>query len=390
MRRILATIAVVIVVAIAIVMIWRSRQRPDIPIARATVGRFVISIKRTGEVKAKRSVTITAPSTGEKLIITYLIPEGSFVKKGDLLVQFDPTELVSRLESAKRDLAAAQAELELTRAKNELRRRELAEEIRKKEVELKRAEGSSPVDIENARAELELAKAKAETEMKLMEAEVVKSEVQLERAKERVASAEKSLQELTVLAPGDGLVIHEKVWRGGQQVKVQEGDSPWPMQPILSLPDLSTLYVATDVDEADISRISPGQRCLITLEAYPDTSFTGEIERIGNLARPRYYTGGPNVFDVWVKLDSIDERLRPGMKTKVEIIIDEADSVISVPIEAVFEEDGAPIVYVKQGGGFRRRQIKVGKRNDTHIIVEAGLEGGEEVALVKPEPTGEG
>lgn len=383
MRRLLIAIASAIAVLIFLSFLWRSTHRVDIPVARAECGKFVISIKRTGEIKAQRSVTITAPSTGEQLIITYLVPEGTFVKKGDLLVQFDPTELLNRLESAKRDLAAAEADLELTKAKNDLRKRELAEEVRKKEIEVKRAEGLSPVDVENAKAELELAKAKAQTEIKLMEAELVKSQVQLERAKQRVASAQKSLNELTVRAPGDGLVIHEKVWRGGQQVKVQEGDSPWPMQPIISLPDLSTLYVATDVDEADIGRIRPGQECHITLEAYPDTSLGGHIDRIGNLARPRYYTGGPNVFDVWVKLDRIDERLRPGMKAKVEIIVEAADSVVSVPIEAVFEENGVPVVYVKQGG-FKHREIEVGKRNDTHIIVKKGLKCGEEVALVKP------
>ncbi len=383
MKRVVVAIASIIGVLLIVSLLWRSVHHPDIPIAKAERGKFVISIKRTGEMKAQRSVTITAPSIGEQLIITYLVPEGTFVKKGDLLVQFDPTELLSRLESAKRDLAAAEADLELTKAKNDLRQRELAEEIRKKEIEVKRAEGLSPVEVENARAELELAKAKAETEIKLMQAELVKSQVQLERAKQRVASAQKSLNELTVRAPSDGLVIHEKVWRSGQQVKVQEGDSPWPMQPILSLPDLSTLYVATDVDEADIGRISPGQECHITLEAYPDTSFTGHVERIGNLARPKYYTGGPNVFDVWVRLDKIDERFRPGMKTKVEIIVDVADSVVFVPIEAVFEDNGVPVVYVRQGG-FKRREIEVGKRNDTHIVVKRGLKGGEEVALVKP------
>jgi RND family efflux transporter MFP subunit len=333
-------------------------------------------------------MTVTAPAVGEQLRITRLIPEGTFVTKGDLLIQFDPTDLLDRLEGAKRELVAAEAELELTRAKNELRRRELSEEIRKKEIQARKVEGGSTLDLENAGQELELARAKYETEMIIMEAEVVKGEVHIARAQERVVSAQRSLGEVSVTAPGDGIVVHEKVWRSGKQVKVQEGDSPWPMQPILSLPDLSTLYVATDIDETAISRVAVGQRCELTLDAYPDTSYVGRIGKIGNLARSKYNTGGPNVFDISVDLDEVHPTFRPGMKTRVEIMIEEFEETVSVPIEGVFEEDDAPVVFVTSGSSFEKRRVEVGKRNDTHIIIVSGLKGTEEIALADPTEEG--
>jgi HlyD family secretion protein len=383
---ILGAVAAAVVVALLIGL----RGGGDIPLARARTGEFVISITRSGEIKALRSLTISAPSVGGKLLITRLIPEGTVVKKGDLIVEFDQTELLERLESAKRDLTAAEAELDLTEAKNELRDRELEEEIRKKEIEARKAEGESAIEVENARRELELARVKYETEAKIMRSEVVKTEVQIARARERVSSAERSLQDLSVTAPGPGIVVHEKVWKGGQQVKVQEGDSPWPMQPIVSLPDLTTLYVATDIDETDISRIAVGMPCLLTLEAYPDTSYQSRISTIGNLARSEYYTGGPNVFDVSVQPDSIDSRMRPGMKTKVEIIAVVLNDVVSVPIESVFEKEGRPIVYVRSGGSFEEREVDLGRRNDTHIVIRSGLEGTEDVALMDPMEKREG
>jgi multidrug efflux pump subunit AcrA (membrane-fusion protein) len=162
------------------------------------------------------------------------------------------------------------------------------------------------------------------------------------------------------------------------------------MQPIISLPDLSTLYVATDIDEIYISKIAVDLPCRVTLEAYPDTSYEGRISKIGNLARSRHYTGGPNVFDVSAELDSIDARFRPGMKTKVEIIANVIDDTISVPIEGVFEKDGQPVVYVRTGGSFHERQVEVGKRNDTHIVIRSGLEGTEEIALIDPMEKREG
>ena len=379
-----------VVVAVVVALLLGLRGGGDIPLAGAKAGEFVISITRSGEVKALRSLTVSAPSVGGKLLITRLIPEGTVVKKGDLIVQFDPTELLERLESAKRDFTAAEAELDLTEAKNELRERELGEEIRKKEIEARKAEGESAIEVENARRELELARIKYETEAKIMRSELVKTEVQIARARERVASAERNLKDLSVTAPGAGIVVHEKVWRGGQQVKVQEGDSPWPMQPIISLPDLSTLYVATDIDETDISRIAVGMPCLLTLEAYPDTSYHGRISTVGNLARSKHYTGGPNVFDVSVQPDSIDSRMKPGMKTKVEIIAEVFDDAVYVPIESVFEKGGRPVVYVRAGGSFEEHEVEVGRRNDTHIVIRRGLEGTEDVALMDPMEKREG
>jgi multidrug efflux pump subunit AcrA (membrane-fusion protein) len=162
------------------------------------------------------------------------------------------------------------------------------------------------------------------------------------------------------------------------------------MQPILSLPDLSTLYVATDIDEIDISRVEVGARCDLTLEAYPDTSYQGHIYKVGNLARSKYYTGGTNVFDVSVAIDEIDDRFRPGMMTRVKIIIDVLDDEIFVPIESVFEKDGVPVVYVKSGRSFEERPVGVGRRNDTHIVITSGLAAGEEIALEDPTEKGEG
>jgi len=127
-----------------------------------------------------------------------------------------------------------------------------------------------------------------------------------------------------------------------------------------------------------------GQPCTITLEAYPDTSFGGHLATIGNLARPKYHSTGPNVFDISVELDQKDVRFRPGMLAKVTIMVDVLEDEIFVPIEAVFDKDGRTVVYVKRGSSFQENEVEVGKRNDTHVIIRSGLGGDEEVALLDP------
>jgi HlyD family secretion protein len=78
------------------------------------------------------------------------------------------------------------------------------------------------------------------------------------------------------------------------------------------------------------------------------------------------------------------------MKTKVEIIAVVLNDVVSVPIESVFEKEGRPIVYVRSGGSFEEREVDLGRRNDTHIVIRSGLEGTEDVALMDPMEKREG
>ena len=383
-RRVRASIIAAVIIAAGILLVVGLDRDGDVPTAVAQRGEFTIQIVRSGVLTARRSLTVTAPSVGSKLLITRLIPEGTYVTRGDFLAQFDTTEFVERLESAGRELTATKADLDLKKAQNELRKKELEADVAEKDLGVRKAAGGSAADIEKARRDAELAAARYETELKVMAAEALKEEISIRRAEELVATAERNIEKLTVTAPGDGIVIHEKVWRGGQQVKVQEGDSPWPGQPIMALPDLNTQFVASDIDETDISRVSMNQPCLITLEAYPDTSFAGHISAIGNLARSKYQSRGPNVFDISVEIDDKDERFKPGMITKVEIIIEKINDEVYLPIEAVFEEEGAMLVYVKRGQAFSRREVEVGKRNDSHVVIISGLVQGEEVALVDP------
>jgi len=101
----------------------------------------------------------------------------------------------------------------------------------------------------------------------------------------------------------------------------------------------------------------------------------------GTLARKKDRNSDINVFDVEVKLLDHDDDLKPGMSASARIILDRKQDVVSVPMEAVFEKGGRPVVYLKNK---KEREIEVGRRNDMGIEVLSGLEGGEEICLLDP------
>lgn len=163
--------------------------------------------------------------------------------------------------------------------------------------------------------------------------------------------------------------------------KVQAGDSPWPGQGLVNLPDLSSMIVKATASEVDASVVDSGQEVIVKLDALPDTAFKGTVYKKGTLARKKDHNSKVNVFDVEVAIHDHDARLKPGMSASGRIIIDRVDSVISVPLEAVFEKDGRPVVYLDNKD---EKPVQVGRRNDMLIEVVDGLEEGQRVCLVDP------
>jgi len=215
----------------------------------------------------------------------------------------------------------------------------------------------------------------------ILEADINKQQVEVEKARDKRNQAARDLQNMTITAPIPGLVVYMEIWKGGTMEKVQEGDSPWGGQGLINLPDLSVMIVETTISEVDVSKVEIGRKAELTLDAIPGPVFTGTVSEISTLARRKESGSQINVFDLDVLIDSADARLKPGMSAKVDIIIDEYDNVLSVPLEAVFERDDTTVVYAKSG---KKIPVALGKRNDYSVIITSGLEEGNELRLVDP------
>jgi RND family efflux transporter MFP subunit len=192
-----------------------------------------------------------------------------------------------------------------------------------------------------------------------------------------------------VYAPMDGLVVYANVGRPEDGKKVEVGQTPYEGQPLMYLPDITSMQVETEVNEMDVEKVRTGQPVQITLDAVPDAVFHGTVSRVGSLAQHRVskVSGkrtGVKVFDVTVDVTDADPRLRPGLSAQASILIDELKQVTYVPVEAIFNEEGKTIAYVRKGRRARKVVVDCGTGNDKYVIIRKGLERGDRVYLGQP------
>ena len=251
-----------------------------------------------------------------------------------------------------------------------------------------------PSLLETARAQVERRKMELEQTKKAVVFKVGKALAALKRARRELENAQASLKraeaelkKTVIRAPIPGLVVLKEMHRGGQRRKPRVGDTVWQNQPILFLPDVSSMVVKTQVREVDLHKVGRGKPALIRVDAYPDKLLTGKVESIGVLAeRRREAQGGEKYFNLTVSIKDKDPRLRPGMTARVEILADRVESALVVPLHAVFEQDGRKFSYVGVGDGYEMREVALGRYNEDVVEIKRGLKEGELVSLVRPKP----
>ncbi len=364
-------------------------------------GAFKIEVNTTGELEAENSTKILGPS-GLRMIrvwnvkILKLIPEGTVVDSGDWVASLDKTEATDKLKDIESEIEVAQnrytntmldTTLELRGLRDNLINLEYALEeaeikleqskfeppatIRQEEINLSKAKRTYNQSIESYKVKVEQAKAKMK-EVNIKLGKVI-------RNKENVA---KVLNSFEVMAPKPGMVIYKRDWNGN---KVKEGGQISAWNPVVAeLPDLSQMMSKTYVNEIDISKISVGQVVTIGIDAFPELQFIGEVTSVANIGE-QLPGGDAKVFEVLIKMHDTDSILKPAMTTNNSVLIVEYDSVLSLPIEAVFGNDSINWVYQSSGLSKFKQQVVVGKSNENNMIIIKGLNEGDVVFISVPE-----
>src|SRR5579864_719369 len=377
-----------------------SRRGPTVPTIEVKRGEFLDSLQFHGEVKALKSVTISAPAEAGDLQIVKILPEGTAVKPGDVVVEFDKTkteqdlaQFRSSLKSAEAEIGQAKAQARLTEEQDKTDVLKARYDVEAAKLEASKQEIVSKIEGEEAKLKL------ADAEQKLREAETkqksdqnlnkstIESKQQAsEKAKYDVARAERSLAQMAQRAPSAGTISLLQHWGGSGMVTYRSGDRAWPGAAIAELPDATTLRITARVDETERGRLAPKQPVTVQLNAIPDRQFTGHVEQISAIASLDFNSGWPITrnFNLEVGLDQTDPRFKPGITGEVTVVVDKVANAIILPAQALFQKSGQNVAYVWRGGEFEERAIEVGRRSGDKIVVAKGVSAGDKVALRDP------
>ena len=241
-------------------------------------------------------------------------------------------------------------------------------------------------DVEQA--EMELVQIKKGSVHRIAQAKSSLNEIEavLENHKKGLDGARSKLTQTVIRAPSDGIVILYEAYRNGQKRKPRVGDIILQNQPILYLPDISTMIVKTRVREVDLHKVKVGQECDVKLEAYPDKKIRGRIAFVGALAsQGGEGAQGAKYFQMTVALTTPDSDLRPGMTSRVSVLAARIDNAVTLPVHAVFDDSTGSYCFCYQNGGYKRTRIETGRENEDFVEILSGLREGDLVAATRPE-----
>lgn len=382
-----------------------ARSAPSVPLYEVSSSEFVDHLQLRGNLKALKSVVLAAPSSAGELQIIQLAKNGTMVKKGDTVAQFDTNNLSMRLLQQRTELRQAESEIERTRAQGRMTQDQAETELvqARFNVERARLEASKQEilsQIDGAKNKLDLANAEQklkEIEQKLASekikaaADVASQTHKREKSNNDVLEGENRMAALTLKAPVDGMINVLQNYRahnwssGGAPPEFKEGDRAWPGAAVIELPDMSEIRAAARIEEVDRGRVQVGQTAVVRVDAIPDREFPAKLFQISPLAKPDYSSWPPmRNFDIEVQLTETDARLRPGMSASVRVAVDRLPDAIVVPGEYIFSKAGRSVVYVQQGSRFEEREIVIARRSGTQVAVGRGLKAGERIARRDP------
>jgi HlyD family secretion protein len=276
------------------------------------------TITAPGRIKAVTSVDISAEVPGR--VIELKVAEGDSVHEGDLLLRLDDAQYRSRVASASAALASARANLTLSEA-----RLAQLDKDRTRLAALKEKDLASAEALEKVRTDYDVQQADLEARRQ-----------EIARMDAEVATARDNLDKTAYRAPVSGIVSRLNIEQGEI---VMTGTMNNPGTVIMTIADLDLMEVEADVDESDVVNVRPGQSAKITVDAIPDTTFKGHVVTVGNSGRAanQAATAGEEVvnFEVKVRFDHRDPRLKPGMTADVEVETQTRSDVLTVPIQAL-------------------------------------------------------
>ncbi len=304
-------------------------------------------VRATGIVQAVRTHTVRVPQISQisqmsgrnpQLTLTALVPNGTAVKHGDTLVEFDQTAQLDDARDAQAKLEDLQHQLAQTRAQVNSDSTKRIALIREAETDLGKAKlqlqkGPVLADLDRKKNEVKAASAlervvslnkSQEYRLSAEVAAVRILELKCERQKVVVERLNANIEKLIVRAPHDGMVALESIWRSGSMGPPQVGDQVGPNQPILRIFDPSEMIIDTQVNEPDFAVLATTTHAKVYIDAYPNLAFDAQLASASPVATAGLESPVKS-FSAKFRISQRDPRLMPDLSASLEIEVGSAD-----------------------------------------------------------------
>jgi HlyD family secretion protein len=387
-KRYFIFIGIVVIVVILVLLNLKAREQRALAVQVEEVVKRDVTmvISASGSIRPKRKVDISASTIGK--VTKVAVKEGEYVRRGQFLLQIDPVELESTVARIEAMLEAAKANEKLAAAQAE----QAKSDYDRAKALLEGGYGTTQ-EVDAAKTNYSVAVARREAGVQ----DIAQYEANLE-------SARHSLKEVTITAPMSGIVTRRNVEEG--EIAIM-GTLNNLGTVLLTIADLSTIETEIEVDETEVTHIKLGDRAKVTLDAFPDTSFAGEVTEIGNSPIVSGVSAAQQGVDFQVIVTILDTipKVRPGLSADAEITVAEVKDAPTIPIQSLTarrkrdlkgfnaaadttnadttksEADETELegVFVVMDGKANFRPVKVGISSQKYFEVASGLETGEKV-----------
>jgi multidrug efflux pump subunit AcrA (membrane-fusion protein) len=431
----LATLVVILLIVSAIVVaVWlmlRGSAGPamDEPIVQEVIrGPYEFVVIEKGEVESANNAEVRCgvrarTGSGTSTSILKIVPEGTWVKKGDWLITFDSSTLEQErrqqqiavnsrqatmiqakaaYETAVKSLAeysegtsgsqAKTIDNEIVTASQDLHKIELSYDSTKRQA----ARGSVTVlqlDGEKfrkdaARNDLDLARRKMtaleayskpkmltqlNSDVKAREVTYRNEQASYDEETSKLKEIDDQIAKCQVYAPQDGQVVYANLvdHHGSREYVVEAGAMVRERQILLNLPDPKRMQIHTEIVETRVNLIHEGQPVAIRVEAMGDRELKGKVKKVNKYADPSdFWTSSSKQFGALVEVIDPPQELRVGLTAEVRILVDQRDSALQVPVQAVYERDGKTYCLVQRGKSWDTRMIVIRSTNDRMVALD--------------------
>ena len=386
------------IILLASLLAGCENEQNKVPSYQVESKAFSIEVDAFGEIEAADAQRIVSPGT-QPMTLSWLMEENTYVEAGQVIAKFDAQSILRDSRNEEFEMLKLQEELTKNQAIQYQQQKEIQadQNFVKQEFDfvdrfaIDDLRIYSQLEIIDTLQNRDFLEAKDDfydwKESSINEqhsSEIAVLDIRKRGHQAKYQRFKQALSQLEVVAPYAGLLIYEKDRRGE---KPSVGQTIFPGRPIASIPNLDNLRARMFVQANEAIDLAIGQSIVLTMQAFPERSFEGELTNVAGFPRSIERNNPVTYYEIEASIKEQDKTImQPGRKVDAKILVKPTSQMLTVPLQALFHEDGMSYVYVQSSQGFVRQNVTTGRKNLFSVVVTDGLNDGDVIALSQPDP----